>query len=70
MTKPAKRRFRITENPAGPEGGPAWALHDDTDEIVRVHTSPRVLADIAFDALGADEVTHDGRDLVARDGAR
>lgn len=68
MTKPAKRRFRITENPAGPEGGAPWALHDDTDEIVRVHTSPRVLADIAFD-IGADEVTH-GRDLVARDGAR
>ena len=70
MSKTDKRRFRIAENAGDPGGDAPWALHDDNDEIVRVHASPRVLADLAFDSLGADEVSHDGRDLVARDGSQ
>jgi hypothetical protein len=68
VSQRTKRVFRIEENAGDPDGEARLALHDDSDQVVRVHTSPRVLADIAFDR-GADEVQHN-EDLVTRGGSR
>lgn len=70
--RPARplRKFRVEENAGDVDGSAPFALHDDTDQIVRVGSSPRLLSDIAFENLGADEVAHDGKYLVKRDGSR
>lgn len=55
---PSKKRvFRIEQN-VSDAGGSPLVLIDDTDTVVRTGDRPGVLADIAFDTLGADEVWH------------
>jgi hypothetical protein len=55
---PSKKRvFRIEQNTNDP-GGVPLILIDDTDTVVRTGDRAGVLADIAFDTLGADEVWH------------
>lgn len=60
---PSKKRvFKIETNVSDPGGSPL-VLIDDSDEVVRTGDRAAVLADIAFDTLGADEVWH-GYQLV------
>lgn len=56
--------FRITDNPVDPKA--PYALIDETNTVVRVHTSAKFLATLAFDYYRADEVRHD-EDLLRAD---
>jgi hypothetical protein len=55
--KRSKRVFRVEDNPRN-RGNEPLVLIDDTDTVVRVHDTPRVLIDIALETLGADVVIH------------
>ena len=68
MNQRAKRRFRIEDNHRDQSGEAPLVLIGDDDQVVAVHSSSRVLADMGF-ASGADEVRHN-EDLVAREGSR
>ena len=57
--KKANVVFRVDANPAADaQPGAPYALFSPLDEIVRVGSSVRLLADLAFDVFHADEVRH------------
>jgi len=52
-----KRVFRVEQN-SRDRGGEPLVLLDETDTVIRVGQSVRVLIDLALEELGADTVIH------------
>ena len=56
-TAPMLRVYRIEQNTRD-RGSEPLVLLDETDTVIRVGQSVRVLIDIALEELGADQVIH------------